>query len=49
MTKAHLLALGAAALALGGCNKGADNTTAPANGASAAAVPAPAGQDCPGA
>lgn len=45
MTKAHLLALGAAALALAACNKGAENATAPANGSSAAAVTPPAGQD----
>ena len=47
MTKAHFLALGAAALALAGCNKGADNATAPSNTASApgAAVPPPAGKD----
>lgn len=45
MTKAHLLALSAAALALAGCNKGADNATTPAKGATAAAVAPPAGQD----
>ncbi|NNM77046.1 thioredoxin domain-containing protein [Sphingomonas sp. ID1715] len=46
MTKAHLLALGAAALALAGCNKGADNATAPANGSAAAGTVAPpAGQE----
>lgn len=47
MTKAHFLALGAAALALAGCNKGADNATAPSNTASGngAAVPPPAGKD----
>jgi protein-disulfide isomerase len=45
MTKAHLLALGAAALALAGCNNGADNATAAANGATAGPVAAPAGQD----
>lgn len=47
MTKAHFLALGAAALALAGCNKGADNATAPSSTAAAdgAAVPPPAGKD----
>jgi protein-disulfide isomerase len=46
MTKAHFLALGAAALALAGCNKGADNATAPSNTAAAAgAVAPPAGKD----
>ena len=46
MTKIHLLALGAAALALAGCDKGADNSAAPSsNTASAAAVPAPNGGD----
>lgn len=46
MTKTHLLALGAAALALAGCDKGADNAAAPAgNTGSAAAVAAPEGGD----
>ena len=46
MTKTHLLALGAAALTLAGCNSGADNATTAANGAApAAAVAPPAGQD----
>ena len=45
MTKAHLLALGAAALVLAGCDKGADNATAPTNAGSAAPVAAPAGGD----
>ena len=48
MTKAPFLALGAAALALAGCNKAADNTTAPSNAgaaAPAAAVAPPAGKD----
>jgi protein-disulfide isomerase len=46
MTTIHWLALGAAALALAGCNEAADNGTAAANGASsAAAVAPPAGQD----
>lgn len=44
MTKAHLLALGAAALALTACNSGADNSTASNAGTAAAAAP-PAGQD----
>lgn len=46
MTKIHLLALGASALALAGCDKGADNNTAPAvNATAAAAVAAPNGGD----
>lgn len=46
MTKIHLLALGAAALALAGCNKSADNAAAPAaNTSAAAAVAAPNGGD----
>jgi protein-disulfide isomerase len=46
MTKGHYLALGAAALALAGCNKGADNATAPSSTASgAAAVAPPVGKD----
>lgn len=46
MLKAQWLALGAAALALAGCNKAADNSTGAANGtASAAPVAPPAGQD----
>jgi protein-disulfide isomerase len=46
MTKAHFLALGAAALALAGCDKGADNTAGSANAAGPAApVPPPAGKD----
>lgn len=46
MTKAHLLALGAAALALAGCDKGADNSAAPAaNGAAAGPIAAPNGGD----
>ena len=45
MTKAHLLALAGATLALAGCNSAADNSSAPANGATAATVAAPAGQD----
>ena len=48
MTKAHFLALGAAALALAGCDKGADNNAASSNTASSsagAAVPPPAGKD----
>jgi len=46
MTKAQLLALGAVALALAGCNKGAENATAPAAGGNgSAAVAPPAGQD----
>jgi protein-disulfide isomerase len=39
MIKAQWLALGAAALALAGCDKAADNTTAPANGSTTAAGP----------
>lgn len=46
MTRTHLLALGAAALALAGCDKAANNTRAPAAGSSgSAAVAPPAGQD----
>lgn len=45
MNKAHLLALGAAALALAGCDKGASNSAAPANETAAASVAAPAGGD----
>lgn len=47
MTKAHFLALGAAALALAGCDKGADNTAASSNATASAgaAVPPPAGKD----
>jgi len=45
MTKANLLALGAAALVLTGCNSGAENASAPANGSAAAAAAPPAGQD----
>ncbi|MFD1613336.1 thioredoxin domain-containing protein [Sphingomonas tabacisoli] len=47
MTKTYLLALGAAALALAGCDKGAGNNSAApaAAGGSAAAVPPPAGKD----
>lgn len=43
MTKAHLLALGAAVLALAGCDKGASNSVAPAN--VSGPIAAPAGQD----
>ena len=45
MTKAHLLALGAAALALAGCDKGASNSATPANQSAATTVPAPQGGD----
>ncbi|HYZ47484.1 MAG TPA: thioredoxin domain-containing protein [Sphingomonas sp.] len=43
MTKAHLLALGAVALALAGCDKGADNAAAPAK--ISGPIAPPAGQD----
>lgn len=45
MTKAHLLALGAAALALAGCDKGAGNSATAANQSAGAPVAAPAGGD----
>ena len=45
MIKTNLLVLGAAALALAGCQQAADNATAPANGTAAAASAPPAGQD----
>jgi protein-disulfide isomerase len=45
MTKTNLLALGAAALALAGCDKGAGNATASASPAAAGPVAPPAGQD----
>lgn len=47
MTKAHLLALGAAALALAGCDKGADNAAAPAKAASSGPIAPPAGKEWP--
>lgn len=43
MTRFHLLAFSAAALALGACDKGADNAAAPSG--SVQSVAAPAGQD----